>query len=45
MPYACDDCDLPLPSTSRSAVFKRKRRQFINDDDTPTKFRRRLEFD
>ncbi|VDM96831.1 unnamed protein product [Onchocerca ochengi] len=45
MPYACDDCDLPLPSSSRSTVFKRKRRQFINDDDTPTKFRRRLEFD
>ncbi|EFO27870.1 CMGC/CDK/CDK7 protein kinase [Loa loa] len=46
MPYACDDCDLPLPSTSRSAVFKRKRREYVNnDDDTPTKFRRRLEFD
>uniref|UniRef100_A0A915PI43 Cyclin-dependent kinase 7 n=1 Tax=Setaria digitata TaxID=48799 RepID=A0A915PI43_9BILA len=46
MPYACDDCDLPLPSTSRSAVFKRKRRQFMGDEnDTPTKFRRRLEFD
>ncbi|KAM3727707.1 Cyclin-dependent kinase [Dirofilaria immitis] len=47
MPYACDDCDLPLPTTSRSTVFKRKRRQYVNDDDdvTPTKFRRRLEFD
>ncbi|VDM08039.1 unnamed protein product [Wuchereria bancrofti] len=46
MPYACDDCDLPLPSTSRSAVFRRRRREYANDDDgTPTKFRRRLEFD
>uniref|UniRef100_A0A0R3RDH9 DUF1272 domain-containing protein n=1 Tax=Brugia timori TaxID=42155 RepID=A0A0R3RDH9_9BILA len=43
MPYACDDCDLPLPNMSRSAVFRR--REYANDDDgTPTKFRRRFEF-
>uniref|UniRef100_A0A0R3RTQ1 Cyclin-dependent kinase 7 n=1 Tax=Elaeophora elaphi TaxID=1147741 RepID=A0A0R3RTQ1_9BILA len=45
IPFACDDCDLPLPSTSRSTVFKRKRRDFVNYDDTPTKFRKRLELD
>ncbi|KAL3990947.1 Cyclin-dependent kinase 7 [Acanthocheilonema viteae] len=45
LPYACDDCDLPLPSTSRSSVFKRRRRDYVNMDDTPTKFRRRLELD
>uniref|UniRef100_A0A1I8ERZ5 Cyclin-dependent kinase 7 n=1 Tax=Wuchereria bancrofti TaxID=6293 RepID=A0A1I8ERZ5_WUCBA len=43
MPYACDDCDLPLPSTSRSAVFRRRRREYANDDDgTPTKFHQDL---
>ncbi|VDN06519.1 unnamed protein product [Thelazia callipaeda] len=45
IPYACDDCDLPLPSSTRSAYLRRKRRQLqIDLDETPTKCSHQIDF-